>query len=103
LELAQAAVRVFEEAVQLEMMPAASMSPDLNILRRMALVTANAALENVEVSLAAIDDLDFVGNRKALAATIQARLKRGCQQFESKLQATGSRYAANRTLAGEDR
>jgi glutamate formiminotransferase len=103
LELAQAAVRVFEEAVQLEVMPAASMSPDLNILRRMALVAANAALENAEVSLAAIDDLDFVGNRKALAATIQARLKRGCQQFESKLQATGSRYAANRTLAGEDR
>jgi glutamate formiminotransferase len=103
LEMAQAAAQVFEQAVQLETMSATSMSTDLNIARQMALAAANAALENAEASLAAIDDLEFVENLKARAATIQARLKRGSQQIEAKSEATGSRYAANRRLAGEDR
>jgi len=103
LEMAQAAAQVFEKAVQLETMSATSMPTDLNIARQMALAAANAALENVEVSLAAIDDLEFVGNLKSRAATIQARLKRGSQQIESQPQPTGSRCAANRRLAGEDR
>jgi glutamate formiminotransferase len=103
LEMAQAAAQVFEKAVQLETMSATSMPTDLNIARQMALAAANAALENVEVSLAAIDDLEFVGNLKSRAATIQARLKRGSQQVQSQPQPTGSRCAANRRLAGEDR
>ena len=103
LEMAQSAAQVFEETVQLETRLATSMTPDLLIVRRMVLAAASAALENAEASLAEIDDLEFVANRKARIAIIQARLNRDCHRIESQLQATGSRYSANRKLAGEDR
>jgi glutamate formiminotransferase len=103
LEMARAAAQIFEQSVQLETTPATSMLSDFNIIRRMALAAADGALENLAASLTAIDDLEFVGNMNAQAAAIQARLKRGTQQYDTKPHAPNLRNAANRTLAGEDR
>jgi glutamate formiminotransferase len=103
LQMAQSAAQVFERTVQLETVPATSMLADSNIIRGMALAAANAALENVEASLPAIDDLEFVGMTNARVSTIRARLERAGRQIESHSQATAPRYTANRTAAGEDR
>jgi glutamate formiminotransferase len=78
LDMALAAVQIFEEWVQLETLAAPSMLSDLRVGRGMALAAARGALENVETNLAAIrdleDDFGYISTMKSRVAAIEARL-----------------------------
>ena len=74
METALAAVEVFEKLVQLKAIAAPSMLSDLRVGRLMAAAAARAALENVAVDLASIDDSAYVSDMKSRAAVVEARL-----------------------------
>ena len=74
METALAAVKVFEELVQLEAIAAPSMLSDLRVGRLMAAAAARAALENVAINLASIDDSAYVLDMKSRAKAVKARL-----------------------------
>jgi glutamate formiminotransferase len=74
LEVAEAALAVYERLGQLEAVSAASMQSDLKVGRLMAAAAVRGALENVNVNLEAITDASFVAKMKDRTAALEARL-----------------------------
>jgi glutamate formiminotransferase / formiminotetrahydrofolate cyclodeaminase len=74
LEVARAAVAVYERLGQLEAIAAASMSSDLRVGRLMAVAAVRGALENVAINLESITDADFGRQLRAEAASLEARI-----------------------------
>jgi len=76
LEVAEAAVALYERLVQLEPITAPSMISDLRVARAMALAGARGALENVAINLASINDAEFVGRTQRKAAALEYQVSR---------------------------
>ena len=74
LQVAEAAVELFERLGQLETISAASMLSDLRVGRLMASAAARGALENVGINLESITDASYVAAMQARAAALEARL-----------------------------
>ena len=74
MQVAEAAVEIFERLGQLEPICAASMLSDLRVGRLMAAAAARGALENVAINLESVTDASYVAARKARAAALEARL-----------------------------
>ena len=74
LQVARAAVGIFERLGQLEAIASASMSSDIRVGRLMAAASAKGALENVAINLESITDKDFAARLRAEAASIEARV-----------------------------
>jgi len=74
LQVAEAAVELYERLGQLETVSAASMRSDLRVGRLMAAAAARGALENVAINLESITDVGYVAAMRARAAALEARL-----------------------------
>ncbi len=74
LQVAEAAVELFERLGQLETISAASMLSDVRVGRLMASAAARGALENVAINLESITDASYVAAMQARAAALEARL-----------------------------
>ena len=74
LEVAAAAVEIYERLGQLEAISAASMLSDLRVGRLMAAAAARGALENVAINLESITDAAYVPAMQKRAAALEARL-----------------------------
>ena len=74
LQVAEAAVELFERLGQLETISAASMLSDLRVGRLMAAAAARGAVENVAINLESITDAGYVAAMQARAAALEARL-----------------------------
>ncbi len=74
LQVAEAAVGVYERLGQLESMASPSMISDLRVGRLMAAAGARGALENVAINLDGITDAGFVQRMKSAAAALEGRL-----------------------------
>ena len=74
LQVAEAAVELYERLGQLETVSAASMRSDLHVGRLMAAAAARGALENVAINLESITDVGYVAPMRARAAGLEARL-----------------------------
>ncbi len=74
LQVAEAAVELYERLGQLETVSAASMRSDLRVGRLMAAAAARGALENVAINLESITDVGYVAAMQARAAALEARL-----------------------------
>ena len=74
LQVAQAAVAVYEKLGQLEAISSPSMISDLRVGRLMAAAGARGALENVAINLDGITDAAFTGRMKSSAEALEARL-----------------------------
>jgi glutamate formiminotransferase / formiminotetrahydrofolate cyclodeaminase len=74
LQVARAAVAVFERLGQLEAIASASMSSDIRVGRYMAVAAVKGALENVAINLESITDAEFVGRMRSEAGSIEARV-----------------------------
>ena len=74
LQVAEAAVEVYERLGQLETNIAASMLPDLRVGRLLAAAGARGALENVAANLEAITDAAYVAAMQKRAAELEAQV-----------------------------
>ena len=74
LEVARAAVAVYERLGQLEPIASASMSSDLRVGRLMSVAAVRGALENVAINLESITDPDFARQMRAETAALEARV-----------------------------
>jgi len=74
LQVAEAAVVVYERLGQLEAISGASMLSDLRVGRLMAAAAVRGALENVTINLASLADAALVARMKEKAAALEARL-----------------------------
>jgi len=74
LQVAEAAVELYERLGQLETVSAASMRSDLHVGRLMAAAAARGALENVAINLESITDAGYVAAMRARAAALEAGL-----------------------------
>lgn len=74
LEVAEAAVAVYERLGQLEGISSPSMISDLRVGKLMAAAGARGALENVAINLEGITDAGFVAELKAKAGALEQRL-----------------------------
>lgn len=74
LQVAEAAVALYENLGQLESISAASMRSDLRVGRLMAAAAARGALENIAINLESITDAAYRSTMQARAAALEARL-----------------------------
>ncbi len=74
LEVAEAAVAVYERLGQLEAISSPSMLSDLRVGQLMATAGARGALENVAINLDGITDAAFVAEMKSKASALEKRL-----------------------------
>jgi glutamate formiminotransferase/formiminotetrahydrofolate cyclodeaminase len=74
LQVAEAAVAVYDRLGQLETISSASMRSDLQVARLMAAAGARGALENVAINLDAITDAGYAARMRAKMAALEARL-----------------------------
>jgi glutamate formiminotransferase / formiminotetrahydrofolate cyclodeaminase len=74
MQVAKAAVDLYERLGQLEAIAAASMLSDLRVGRLMASAAARGALENVAINLASISDPSYVAAIQARATALETRL-----------------------------
>lgn len=74
VEVARAAVEIYERLGQLESIIAASMVSDVRVGRLMAAAGARGALENVSINLDGITDPAYVMNMKQRMAALESRL-----------------------------
>jgi glutamate formiminotransferase / formiminotetrahydrofolate cyclodeaminase len=74
MQVAEAAVDLYERLGQLEAIAAASMLSDLRVGRLMASAAARGALENVTINLASISDPSYVAAIQARATALETRL-----------------------------
>ncbi|MBI3671078.1 MAG: glutamate formimidoyltransferase [Acidobacteria bacterium] len=74
MQVAKAAVELYERLGQLEAISAASMLSDLRVGRLMAAAGARGALENVAINLESITDAAYVAAMRNRAAALEARL-----------------------------
>ncbi|MBI3404648.1 MAG: glutamate formimidoyltransferase, partial [Acidobacteria bacterium] len=74
LQVAEAAVGVYEKLGQLEAISSPSMRSDLRVGRLMAAAGARGALENVAINLDGITDATFVASMKTKAAALESKL-----------------------------
>jgi formiminotetrahydrofolate cyclodeaminase len=74
LQVAEAALAVYERLGQLEGICGASMISDLRVGRFMAAAAVRGALENVAINLDSLTDAAFVARAKEKAAALEARL-----------------------------
>lgn len=76
MEVAEAAVVLFEHLGQLETVSAASMHSDVTVARLMAEAGARGALANVAINLEAITDSAFVAAMRERSDKLESRLSR---------------------------
>jgi len=74
MQVAEAAVDIYERLGQLESICAASMLSDLRVGRFMAGAAARGALENVAINLASITDAGYVAAMQRRVTALEARL-----------------------------
>lgn len=74
LEIARRSARIFEILGQLQEISSPSMLSDVHVGRLMASAAARAALENVEINLAGIEDQAFAERSRSDARSIVARV-----------------------------
>lgn len=74
MEVAEAAMYLYELLGQLESITPASMKSDLRVGRMMAAAAAHGALANVEINLESLTDEAFVTAMRARWATVQASM-----------------------------
>jgi len=74
LQVAEAALNLYERLGQLESIAAASMSSDLRVARLMAAAAARGALENVAINLESIRDAGYVRTMQGRMAAVESRL-----------------------------
>jgi len=74
MEVAEAAMFLYELLGQLEAITPASMKSDLRVGRMMAAAAAHGALANVEINLESLTDSEFVGKMRARFEIVQSSL-----------------------------
>jgi methenyltetrahydrofolate cyclohydrolase len=74
MEVAEAAMFLYELLGQLEAITPASMKSDLRVGRMMAAAAAHGALANVEINLESLTDSEFVTNMRARWEAVQSSL-----------------------------
>ncbi len=74
MQVAEAALNLYERLGQLESIAAASMSSDLRVARLMAAAAARGALENVAINLESIHDAGYVRTMQGRMAAVESRL-----------------------------
>jgi len=74
IEVAEAALAVYERLGQLEGISSASMISDLRVGRLMAAAAVRGALENVAINLDSLADAEYVAAMKSRAAAVEARV-----------------------------
>jgi glutamate formiminotransferase/formiminotetrahydrofolate cyclodeaminase len=74
MQVAESALKVYEQLGQLESAASASMMSDVRVGRLMAVAAVRGALENVAINLHSLSDTEYVGRMQAKAAAIEARL-----------------------------
>ncbi|MBI1738809.1 MAG: cyclodeaminase/cyclohydrolase family protein [Acidobacteria bacterium] len=74
MQVAEAALAVYEQLGQLESICGAAMISDLRVGRLMAAAAVRGALENVSINVASLTDAAFAAQMKAKAAELDARL-----------------------------
>lgn len=74
MEVAEAAIAIYERLGQLEGMSSPSMYSDLRVGRLMAAAGARGALENVAINLESLADAAYVKRMKEKSAALEARL-----------------------------
>jgi glutamate formiminotransferase len=74
MQVAEAALAVYERLGQLEGISSASMISDLRVGRLMAAAAVRGALENVAINLDSLSDAEYVAAAKSRAAALEARL-----------------------------
>lgn len=74
MEVAEAAMFLYELLGQLEAITPASMRSDLQVGRMMAAAAAHGALANVEINLESLTDANFLANMRARRAAVQASM-----------------------------
>jgi len=76
LEVAEAALALYERLVQLESITATSMISDLRVARAMALASARGALENVAINLVSITDGEYTGRMRRKVAALESQISK---------------------------
>ena len=74
MQVAESAMKVYEQLGQLERMASPSMYSDLRVGRLMAAASVRGALENVAINLGSLSDAEFVNRMRAKSAALEARL-----------------------------
>lgn len=74
MQVAEAAINLFERLGQLESIAAASMHSDLRVARLMAEAGARGALANVAINLESLTDAEVVREMRERAAKLESRL-----------------------------
>ncbi len=87
MQVAEAAVILFEHLGQLESIAAASMHSDLRVARWMSEASARGALANVEINLETLTDGEYVRKMRERSAILESRLSVGAVD-KSRLGAT---------------
>ncbi len=74
MQVAEAAVAIYERLAQLEPIAAASMMSDLRVGRLMAAASVRGALENVAINLESITDANYGAQMRRKAAALETRV-----------------------------
>ena len=74
MQVAEAALSVYERLAQLESISGAAMISDLRVGRLMAAAAVRGALENVAINLESLADAGYAARMKAKSAELEARL-----------------------------
>ncbi len=74
MQVAEAALAVYERLAQLESISGAAMISDLRVGRLMAAAAVRGALENVAINLESLADAGYAARMKAKSAELEARL-----------------------------
>ena len=74
MQVAEAALSVYERLAQLESISGAAMISDLRVGRLMAAAAVRGALENVAINLESLTDVGYASQMKAKSAELEARL-----------------------------
>jgi formiminotetrahydrofolate cyclodeaminase len=74
MQVAEAAINLFERLGQLQSIAAPSMHSDLCVARLMAEAGARGALENVAINLESLADAEYVGEMRERSAKLESRL-----------------------------
>jgi glutamate formiminotransferase len=74
MQVAEAALAVYERLAQLESISGAAMISDLRVGRLMAAAAVRGALENVAINLESLTDAAYAARMKAKSAELEARL-----------------------------
>jgi glutamate formiminotransferase len=76
MQVAEAAVNLFERLVQLRSIAAASIHSDLRVAQLMAEASARGALENVAINLESLTDVRYVREMRERSSRLESRLAR---------------------------